>query len=56
VILFNCSANDATCQSRIVLPMGTKGSGRIIRDGYRYRTYETIVPLRNTIYVGTLPP
>jgi len=56
VILFNCSANNATCQSRIVLPMGTVASGKITQDGYRYRTYETIVPLRNTIYVGTLPP
>lgn len=55
MILFNCSANDNTCQSRIVLPMGTVASGKIIQDGYRYRTYETIVPLRNSIYVGTLP-
>lgn len=56
MVLFNCSANDATCQSRIVLPMGTVASGKIVQDGYRYRSYETIVPLRNTIYVGTLPP
>jgi hypothetical protein len=42
--LFNCAANDNTCQGRIKL------SNTIIRDGWRYRTYESVMPLRNAIY------
>jgi hypothetical protein len=42
--LFNCAANDLTCQSRILL------SNNVLRDGWRYRTYEVTVPLRNAIY------
>ncbi len=45
VVLFNCSVNtNAACQSRVVVP------NTIIQDGFRYRTYETIIPLRNAIY------
>jgi type IV pilus assembly protein PilW len=63
VILFNCSANtNAACQSRVVVPMGGTPTGlptcapAIICDYWRYRTYETIVPLRNAIYAASMPP
>ena len=52
VVLFNCSANDATCQGRLVLSAGS--GGQIIADHWSYRTYETVIALRNPIYVGTL--
>ena len=42
--LFNCAANDNTCQGRIKL------SNTIIQDGWRYRTYESVLPLRNAIF------
>jgi len=42
--LFNCAANDNTCLGRIRL------SNNVIRDGWRYRTYETVIPLRNAIF------
>jgi type IV pilus assembly protein PilW len=62
--LFNCSTNtNAACQSRIKVPMGpgaTAGAPTcapaVICDYWRYNTYETIVPLRNTIYLATMPP
>lgn len=44
VVLFNCAANDATCQSRVVV------GNAVIHDGWRYRTYENVIPLRNAIY------
>lgn len=44
VYLFNCADNDNTCQGRILL------SNTIVQDGWRYRVYETVVPLRNAIY------
>jgi type IV pilus assembly protein PilW len=44
VYLFNCAADDNTCQGRIKL------SNTIIQDGWRYRTYESILPLRNAIF------
>ena len=58
VILFNCSANtNAGCPGRTVLPAGpvvALGSDdcapAIICDTWRYRTYETIVPMRNAIW------
>jgi len=53
-VLFNCAADDATCQSRIVLSAGT-ASTDVIQDQWRYRTYETVVPLRNVIYNGSIP-
>jgi hypothetical protein len=43
-VLFNCSTNNAACQGRIVL------DNTVLADNYRYRTYETVVPLRNAIW------
>jgi len=52
--LFNCVANDdATCQGRILVSAGT-GPTDIIKDYWRYRTYETVIPLRNAIFNSTL--
>jgi type IV pilus assembly protein PilW len=42
--LFNCPANDATCQSRIQL------DNTVLRDYFRYRIYEATIPLRNSIW------
>jgi type IV pilus assembly protein PilW len=54
IVLFNCSLDtDAGCPGRIVLPKGN--AGQIIADHWSYRSYETVIPLRNTIFVGTLP-
>ena len=63
VILFNCSANtSAACQNRIVVPAGAGaplGSPTcapfVICDFWRYRSFETIIPLRNAIYSATQP-
>ena len=59
VVLFNCAANDATCQSRIVLPQAACPAPYYnpptICDSIRYRTYESVVPLRNVLYAATLP-
>ena len=53
-VLFNCSTNtDAGCPGRITLTAGS--TGQIIADHWSYRSYETIVPLRNSIFVGSLP-
>jgi type IV pilus assembly protein PilW len=47
--LFNCSLNtDAGCQGRI--KVDNVGNGGVLADGYRYRLYETTVPLRNAIW------
>jgi hypothetical protein len=62
--LFNCSTNtNAACQSRVKVPMGAGApvgaptcAPAVICDYWRYRTYETIVPLRNAIYLATMPP
>jgi len=60
--LFNCSANtNAACQSRVKVSMGgtatgSPNCGAVICDYWRYSTYETIVPLRNAIYLATMPP
>jgi len=43
-VLFNCSTNNAACQGRIVL------DNTVLTDSYRFRTYETIVPMRNAIW------
>jgi len=62
VVLFNCSTNNAACQSRVVVPMGGTPTGAancapaVICDYWRYRTYETVIPLRNAIYATTTPP
>ena len=47
--LFNCSTNtDAACQGRI--KVDNVANGGILADGYRYRLYETTIPLRNAIW------
>jgi hypothetical protein len=63
VVLFNCSADtNAACQSRVVVPMGGTAAGlptcapAVICDYWRYRTYETVIPLRNAIFAATIPP
>jgi type IV pilus assembly protein PilW len=65
--LFNCATNtDAGCQNRVLVPAGAvsamgksdcaTASASILCDGWRYRTYEAIVPLRNTIFNATIIP
>jgi hypothetical protein len=44
MVLFDCSAHDNTCPGRIVVP------NSVLTDYYRFRTYETVVPLRNSIW------
>lgn len=62
VVLFNCSTNNAACQSRVVVTMGGTPTGsptclpNVICDYWRYRTYETVIPLRNAIFAATMPP
>lgn len=53
--LFNCAANNATCQNRILIPRGA-AAPNVLLDGWRYRTYEAVIPLRNSIFNATLPP
>jgi type IV pilus assembly protein PilW len=43
-VLFDCSAHNATCQGRITL------NNAVLTDGYRFRYYETVVPMRNAIW------
>jgi type IV pilus assembly protein PilW len=46
--LFNCSANTtAGCPNRIQI------NNAILADGFRHRIYETVVPIRNTIWNNT---
>lgn len=55
VVLFNCSLDtDAGCPGRITLPAGNPGSKNIIQDHWRYRVYETVVALRNPLYIETM--
>jgi hypothetical protein len=42
--LFNCAANNATCQGRIQI------DNTVLKDYNRYRIYETVIPLRNSIW------
>jgi len=42
--LFDCSTHNGACPGRIALP------NSVLVDYYRYRTYETIVPMINAIY------
>ncbi len=42
--LFNCAANDATCQGRMQI------DNTILQDYRRYRIYEVTIPLRNSIF------
>jgi type IV pilus assembly protein PilW len=47
--LFNCSVNtDAGCQGRI--KVDNVANGGVLANGYRYRLYETTIPLRNAIW------
>jgi type IV pilus assembly protein PilW len=49
MFLFNCGANTAAaCVNRIPL------SNAVIQDGWRYRTFEAVIPLRNAIF-NSLP-
>ncbi len=43
-VLFDCSTHNAACQGRITL------NNTVLNDGWRYRFYETVVPLRNAIW------
>lgn len=43
-VLFDCSTKNAACQGRTVL------DNTVLTDSYRFRTYETIVPMRNAIW------
>ncbi len=42
--IFNCAANNASCQSRIAL------DSTVLRNYNRYRIYEATIPLRNSIW------
>jgi hypothetical protein len=54
--LFNCAANtDAACQGRVQIPAGAT-SPNVLLDSYRYRLYETVIPLRNSIFAATTVP
>lgn len=54
--IFNCPDNtDADCPNRIKIPAGADQSGKVMEDGWRYRVYETVIPLRNALYAGTAP-
>lgn len=53
--LFNCPANtDAGCQGRVPVSAGSAATD-IMQNGWRYRTYEAVIPLRNSIFAATLP-
>ena len=54
--LFNCAANTtAGCPGRVPVSAGS-GVSDVMQNGWRYRVYEAVVPLRNSIYAATLPP
>jgi type IV pilus assembly protein PilW len=42
--LFNCAANDNTCVNRV------KVTNNVLQDGWRYRSFEAVIPLRNAIF------
>jgi type IV pilus assembly protein PilW len=45
MVLFDCSAHtDVGCPGRIAVP------NSVLTDYYRFRTYETVIPLRNAIW------
>lgn len=43
-VLFDCSTHDAACQGRTTI------DNTVLTDYYRFRTYETVVPMINAIY------
>jgi hypothetical protein len=52
--LFNCPADtDAGCPGRVPVSAGAAGN---MQNGFRYRVYEAVIPLRNAIFNATLPP
>lgn len=54
--LFNCAANTtAGCPGRVPVSAGAAPTD-IMQNGWRYRVYEAVIPLRNSIYAATLPP
>jgi hypothetical protein len=54
--LFNCAANTTVgCPGRVPVSAGTAPTD-IMQNGWRYRIYEAVIPLRNSIYAATLPP
>ena len=54
--LFNCAANtDAGCPGRVPVSAGAAPTD-IMQNGFRYRVYESVIPLRNSIFSATLPP
>jgi hypothetical protein len=54
--LFNCAANDdVACQGRVQVSAGAAPTD-IMQNGFRYRVYEAVIPLRNSIFNATLPP
>ena len=45
--LFNCSANtNAACPRRLMID----STNNVLQDLYRYRIYETTIPLRNALW------
>ena len=48
--LFNCAANNATCQGRIQI------DNTVLNDYSRYRIYETVIPLRNALWSNPMTP
>jgi type IV pilus assembly protein PilW len=61
IVLFDCSTHDGACQGRVVVPAGIAASfgspvctPYLICDGWRYRSYDTVIPLRNSIFNATL--
>jgi len=54
--LFNCAADtDVGCPGRVAITAGSAPTA-IMQNGIRYRTYEAVIPLRNSIFAATLPP
>jgi hypothetical protein len=53
--LFNCAANtDAGCPGRV--PVSSGVAPATMQNGLRYRVYEAVIPLRNSIFSATIPP
>jgi type IV pilus assembly protein PilW len=44
MVLFDCSTHNTACQGRVLL------DNTVLTDYYRFRTYETVIPLRNPIW------
>jgi type IV pilus assembly protein PilW len=46
-VLFDCSTHNTACQGRVAL------TSAVLTDGYRFRTYEIVIPMRNAIWNNT---